>query len=215
MSVAKKFFLVLFSILSIGVFAAPKGGSKNGGGRPSSSKNRERRDSSRPSFSNASKSDSPSRKPSANPNEKKSPPAKNKNQPAPREKKPENFKSNSSSNFTQFSHDSSEIINYRGTRTLLTNGDFSLQSVKSEPVSDSKSNLEITFNQSVNPRTFTENSILIDGAAISPKKFTFNKKGDTIKIEVPSENKAFNLTIQNVESFDGTKIEPIQIEIKN
>ena len=109
-----------------------------------------------------------------------------------------------------------EIIFYRGNRTLSDGEMFTLQNVKSECSENGEILLEITFTQSVNPRSFTADSILINGEKISSKtKFSFNKKGDTIKIQIPAKGEQFLLSIQNVESFDGTKIEPVQIDIKN
>lgn len=111
---------------------------------------------------------------------------------------------------------SPEIIFYRGTRTLSDGEIFTLQNIKSERNENGEILLEITFNQSVNPRTFNQDSILVNGEKISSKiKFTFNKKGDTIKLTVPAKSETISLSIQNVESFDGTKIEPTQINIKN
>ena len=108
-----------------------------------------------------------------------------------------------------------EIINYRGNRMLSDGAEFLLQDVKSRKISDDCLCLELSFNQSVNPRTFTSESILIDGQEISSKiKFSFNKKGDTIKVEIPSKSENFSLMIQNVESFDGIQIEPVKIDIK-
>lgn len=108
-----------------------------------------------------------------------------------------------------------EMINYRGNRILSEGGEFVLQNVRSERTNNNEVTLEISFNQSVNPLTFSVDSILIDGAAISSKtKFSFNKKGDTIRIAVPNKGEKMNLMIQNVESFDGTVIAPVQIEVK-
>lgn len=115
-----------------------------------------------------------------------------------------------------------EIIYYRGTRTLSENGTFALQQVKSERLNPSEVSLEITFSQSVNPLTFTEESLLLwaDGEQVSSKtKFSFNKKGDTIRVSVPlsAESEKLTFSIQNVKSFDGTPIEsfsPITIQVR-
>ena len=73
--------------------------------------------------------------------------------------------------------------------------------------------LEIRFNQSVNPHSFTADSILVNGEAIfSDKKPAFNKKGDTVKISLPNENEIFSLKIQNIESFDGKKLESVELK---
>ena len=108
-----------------------------------------------------------------------------------------------------------EMINYRGNRIASEGSEFFLQNIKSERTSNGEVSLEISFNQSVNPLTFSAESILIDGIAVPPKtKFSFNKKGDTIRMSVPSKSEKMNIMIQNVESFDGTVIAPVQIELK-
>lgn len=108
-----------------------------------------------------------------------------------------------------------EMMNYRGNRIVSEGAEFLLQNIKSERVNSSEVSLEITFNQSVNPLSFSEDSILIDGIAIPPKtKFSFNKKGDTIRMYVPSKSEKMNVLVQNVESFDGTVISPVLIEVK-
>ena len=106
-----------------------------------------------------------------------------------------------------------DILYYRGNRTLVEQGAFSVQGIKTERATKNEVNVEILFSQSINPRSLSQDSILVDGAAISKKtNFSFNKKGDTIKIKIPMKNKTFSLTVQNVESFDGTVIEPIIIK---
>jgi len=108
-----------------------------------------------------------------------------------------------------------EMINYRGNRIASEGAEFFLQTIKSERINNAEVSLEISFNQSINPLTFSAESILIDGNAVPPKtKFSFNKKGDTIRLAVPSKSEKMNIIIQNVESFDGTVIVPVQIELK-
>lgn len=106
-----------------------------------------------------------------------------------------------------------EIMNYRGTRTAANKKDFSLQSIKSNLSDDDMLTLEIRFNQSVNPLSFKDESIILDGENIcNEAKLVFNKKGDTLKISVPFENKSFSLLVQNVESFGGKKINPVELK---
>lgn len=105
-----------------------------------------------------------------------------------------------------------EILYYRGSRLVSNTGSFLLQKIKSQRMSSSEISVEITFNKSVNPLTLTSNSIIVNGDAISEKtRFAFNKKGDTIKVSVPTDKEVFSLKIQNMESFDGTTIEPIEV----
>ena len=41
--------------------------------------------------------------------------------------------------------------------------------------------------------------------------FSFNKKGDTIRLAIGVENEPFTVTVQNIESFDGTQLEPVEV----
>lgn len=73
--------------------------------------------------------------------------------------------------------------------------------------------LEIHFNQNVNPLSLRNGSIMIDGEAVSEEtKFIFNRKGDTLRLSVPFPNETFSLKIQEVESFDGRKIRPVELK---
>jgi len=231
-------FFAFFSLLNLQAFASPGGGpGGNGGNRPgsrpaprertaagakrspSSSSLGNKNDRARPSEASKDSKKSSSEKndnPSGSDGYSASPSAPEfslepKMQPSQSENGGQNITITSAGNTNN-----SEIIFYRGARTISESDEFTLQNIKSERTGANEFTIEITFNQSVNPRSFTANSILVDGQEIPSKtKFTFNKKGDTIKVSVPSKNENFSLSIQNVESFDGTKIEPIQIDIKN
>jgi len=107
---------------------------------------------------------------------------------------------------------SEDFINYRGNRVFLSNDEFLLQEIRTERLSEFSITLEITFNQSINPRSFDYSSIKINGMDISPDTtFSFNKKGDTIKLTIPVKTQVFSLEIKDIESFDGTAINPIEI----
>lgn len=187
---------VIFSLLSLGVFAAPGGGGPGGGGGGMGGAG-----GPGGSPSGGGGSSAPGGAPSPG-------------------GQPSGGGSSSGSGAPWYSSQSKnkssappEIIYYRGSRVLAGDDNFSLQKIKTERMSSSSVRVEITFNQSVNPRSFTADSILVDGNAIPAKtKFSFNKKGDTMKVSVPVRNGSFNLTIQNITSFDGTVIEPIEVK---
>ena len=97
---------------------------------------------------------------------------------------------------------------------------FLVTQVKSTKADDSSISLEITFNQSINPKSVNHTSIFVDGKPLPDgTRFSFNKKGDTIKLTVSSKNGetangAFTLQIQNISSFDGTGIDPVDIQFE-
>lgn len=230
MKFSKKAFLVLlFSLFSFSAFAAPgKSGPGGGGGRHDSPNNHGGNPGKKgPVFSNnARPKSSPAPKKSGNGGSKKDKPVpSSKNtEPAPSSPMPQTeghspahapFSDSERIAMIQSPVNEPDIIYYRGNRILLGDGDFALQNIKTERINSDTVALEVTFSQSVNPRTFTANSIFIDGKAISSKtKFSFNKKGDTIKVSLSVPNENFTLMIKDVESFDGTVLEPITIEVK-
>jgi len=182
----KRLFVVLFSFLAAFAFAAPGSASRKGG-RPSGG----------------------GRTPSG-PNR----PAPGANRPAPSkpDMAPKTKKTNSKNSGTA-KNTSSEILNYRGSRVLSDSESFSLQSVKTKIEKKSNLTLELSFNKSVNPHSFLSDSILIDGKPLSAQtKFSFNKKGDTIRLELPVESEKINLKIQKIESFDGKMIEELELK---
>ena len=122
-----------------------------------------------------------------------------------------------SDSFGGQSHSASEssspsIMNYRGTRKIANSGEFTMQSIKSKLESSDTLTLEIHFNQGVNPLSITGESIFVGGKSVPSERMTFNKKGDTVKFTVSSENKYFSLLVQHIEAFDGTKITPVEIK---
>ncbi len=216
----KQGLILIFFILTISLsFAAPggggggHGGGPSGGGRggpgPSSSSSRQSfskpGSSSSPSFSAPARPSSPSRPGPSN--NSASPSARNSDRPL----SPPSEQGSSSEKSSPVSDQ--EIFYYRGSRVVAAEENFTVQSIKSEKTSGKEINVEITFNQDVNPLTFNENSILIDGQALpAATKFAFNKKGDTMRVSVPLQKDNFSLKIQNIESYDGTIIEPIEMD---
>ena len=229
MKIAGKFALLLiFSISSLGAFADPHGRDRHSGPgdreRPSPPDRNERsalsgnRPNERPSNPRSfSAQQEPDFRP-APPMERNT--ALERNIP---EFPPQDEPFSSSENGRSDEHQnegsgklSSEILYYRGSRILSKNDEFLLQDVKTVRLNPYEINLELTFNQSINPLTFSTDSILLNGESISTEtKFAFNKKGDTIRIAVPVRNENFNLTITALKSYDGTPLEPVSVEIKD
>ncbi len=196
----KTVLILIFSVFSLCVFAAPSGGAGGGHGSPSGGRR-------------------PSPEPKRNPPAKKAPSnstlKKGRGTSVSGRSLSEN-KNSESKNIEEIDNEKPsepEIIYYRGNRMLSENGDFLLENIKTERISDSQVIVEIAFNQSVNPLSFSASSFLLDGSPISESvKLSFNKKGDTIRLTLPVKEKFFSLTIQNVEAFDGTKLETVEVK---
>ena len=108
--------------------------------------------------------------------------------------------------------DSDNIINYRGTRTYSENLPLKISNIKSERKADDIVCVVIIFNQSIDPRSLDHDSFFINNQALPfGTRFTFNRKGNTIKIMVPVSENSFKLKIQNINSYDGSLLEPVEI----
>ncbi len=99
-------------------------------------------------------------------------------------------------------------MHYRGNRVSPENLPLEINLVKCIRLDENVVELQIIFNQCINPRSFRHNSIIINGSPL-PKsvRFTFNRRGDTIKVILFQRQNSFKLKISDVESFDGKTIE--------
>ena len=111
--------------------------------------------------------------------------------------------------------DQDNILNYRGNRMYSMDLPLLINSVSCSKNEDESINIMIFFNQSVNPRSVSSKSFLINGEEISSDiRFSFNKKGDTIKMDIPECDEEFKIKVQNIAAFNGVKIEPVEITAK-
>ena len=114
-------------------------------------------------------------------------------------------KKSNTDNLSGFQND---IINYRGNRKVVSNSAISLTSYSFNNTEE-RIEIELNFNQSVNPKSITKDNILIDGEKITQKcKISFNKNSDSVKIFIDGKSLADVKEIEmlNVASIDGGKI---------
>lgn len=105
-----------------------------------------------------------------------------------------------------------EIINYRGTRKILIDEDLKVSRIKTETGSNGTATFEIFFNQEINPQSFTSSNLKINGkTADNDVKFFFSRKGDSVKIQIPAQDKDFSLSLSGIEAFDGEKVSELQL----
>lgn len=103
--------------------------------------------------------------------------------------------------------DSENTMKYRGSRTYAENLPLKIKQVKCEKAESDSVILEIYFNQSINPRTVKNQNIYLNDEQLSSDiKIVFNKKGDTIKLQIPMNKDAFTIKLTKVRSYDGTLI---------
>lgn len=108
--------------------------------------------------------------------------------------------------------DHDNIINYRGSRTYNETLPLKVTQVKCNRIAESLVCVEVFFNQSINPRSVKPNSLIINNSQLPfGTRFTFNKKGNTIKIKVYTTGDSFKLRVQDIRSFNGFLVEPIEI----
>ena len=107
------------------------------------------------------------------------------------------------------------MMYYRGTRTVQQTIPLNISQVKASRSTEESLDLEIIFNQSINPRSVKNTCITINGEELPENtKFAFNKKGDTIKVSVTVQNNSFELGLQKIRAFDGRLITPIKISVE-
>ena len=113
------------------------------------------------------------------------------------------------------SKDADKIFYYRGNRTYSEEQPLKVNFVRCIRDEDGRIIVMVIFNQSVNPRTVSHTSVLIDDNELPENiRFSFNKKGDTIKVIIPEGQEEFRITVQDVCAVNGVCIEPVELLAK-
>ncbi len=106
------------------------------------------------------------------------------------------------------------VMNYRGTRMLAENEIFAVKKARCCKLNETCAEIEVSFNQSINPRSIKPCCIMIDNLELPDEtKFSFNKKGDTIRFTVPLDWTIKKLNVKGLRSYTGTLIMPAEIVI--
>ena len=104
-----------------------------------------------------------------------------------------------------------DIMHYRGNRVSTDDLPFEITQIKCHRFDDKVIVIHIVFNQSINPRSISRESILLNGKPFPDNvRFAFNRKGDTIKLIVVQHDNSFKLKVQDLSSFDGKELESIE-----
>ena len=111
--------------------------------------------------------------------------------------------------------DADKIFYYRGNRAYSEELPLKVNFIRCIRGENGEIILEIVFNQSVNPRSIKNESFLIDDTELPDNiRFSFNKKGDTIKVIIPEGQEEFRITVQDVCAVNGVCIEPVELLAK-
>ena len=111
--------------------------------------------------------------------------------------------------------DPDKILYYRGNRTYSEELPLKVNFIKCMKGENGEIIVMIIFNQSVNPRSVNHESLLIDNNELPENiRFSFNKKGDTIRVIIPQDDEEFLITVQDVSTFNGVSIEPVELLAK-
>lgn len=111
--------------------------------------------------------------------------------------------------------DPDNMLYYRGNRTAQEDLPLTVNQVKVSRVGVDQVDVEIVFNQSINPRSVKTHRITIDGSELPQNvSFWFNKKGDTVKFMLASEKDSFELGIKGIRAFNGTVMSPTLITVQ-
>ena len=110
--------------------------------------------------------------------------------------------------------DHNDMIYFRGARMYYDSDYFKVQDIKYERTDSETVTLQVTFSQIINPRSVKASSVIINGKPVQDDlKFSFNKKGDVIKINLPASEELLHVTIRDVLSFDGHRMETMNFVI--
>lgn len=111
--------------------------------------------------------------------------------------------------------DADKFFYYRGNRTYSEELPLEVKFIRCLRGEGEQIILMIMFNQSVNPRSINHESFLIDDTELPENiRFSFNRKGDTIRMIIIQEEEEFIVTVQNVSTFTGECIEPVELLAK-
>ena len=110
--------------------------------------------------------------------------------------------------------DPDSIIYYRGNRIYMKDDVMEVAKTNIHRLDDDTIALEITFTQSINPRSVNQDSFIIDDEPLPDgTRIIFNRRGDTVRIILQMEDDYFSLSIQNVSSFNGKLVEPVDFDL--
>ena len=111
--------------------------------------------------------------------------------------------------------DPDNIIHYRGNRAYAENLPLEIVHTRCERKAEDFVSLVIFFNQSINPRTIGHDSFFFNNRPLPfGTRFNFNKKGNSVRMLLPLSEATFKLKVQNISSFDGKMIEPVELLIE-
>lgn len=111
--------------------------------------------------------------------------------------------------------DPDNMLYYRGNRTAQEDLPLTLNQVKVSRAGAAQVDVEIVFNQSINPRSVKHSRITIDGNEVPQNvSFWFNKKGDTVKFMLASEKDSLEFGIKGIRAFNGTVMSPTLITVQ-
>lgn len=107
------------------------------------------------------------------------------------------------------------FINYRGMRKPITQQDLQISNIDAQMIDHKTLRMDISFNQSINPRTVKPDNIKINGKALLPKtRFIFNKKGDCVRFFAVVSEKSVTMNLSDIESYAGSLIDPYEIQME-
>ena len=108
--------------------------------------------------------------------------------------------------------DPENIIKYRGHRAYTDNQPLKVSQISCERKAKDLVFVVIIFNQSVDPRSVHHDSFNVNNSPLPlGTRFTYNKMGNKVRLLVPVTTDSFKIKIQDIRSFDGSEIEPVEI----
>ena len=132
--------------------------------------------------------------------------------PPGQELREEAYPSDSERKIPPLPRDPENIIKYRGHRAYTDNQPLKVSQISCERKANDLVFVVIIFNQSVDPRSVHHDSFNVNNSPLPlGTRFTYNKMGNKVRLLVPVTTDSFKIKIQDIRSFDGSEIEPVEI----
>ena len=115
---------------------------------------------------------------------------------------------NKNNSHSKDSLEKERIIKYRGERLSVSEEPFVITGVNVSRSDNATVSLELKFNRNINPKTVSPYSIKINGESLPENaRFSFNRKGDTVKVSLLQEKNEFSLEVNGITSYEGVLVE--------
>lgn len=110
----------------------------------------------------------------------------------------------------------SDTINYRGKRALKDSGSFNVVAVSCNRLDSSTVQVDIFFNQQIDPNSASEAVFYIDAIQEKPLgRAEFAKDGRRVRVKLSVSKKDFTFEVRGIKSYNGKTVENCNVSVKD